>query len=170
MLNITSCMVVVQAAKPYKIISMLNLWSTMCFQVSTLYTSFQWVALSLWLYICRLLVIRWSGGMMRLIIAREVSYRGEAAGWVPVWHWEYKNLPYHTDAEPNNKFIIQVWKSLKYLKGMILCSKTYLKMHTITQNGVNALRLRTRTLPKRYRLCAAIDPRWHRTGSMNAYM
>ena len=26
--------------------------------------------------------------------------------WVPVWHWAHKNLPYHTDPEPNNDFII----------------------------------------------------------------
>ena len=33
---------------------------------------------------------------------------------------------------------------------MILCSKTYLKMQKIAQNGINALRLRTRTLCIRY--------------------
>ena len=33
---------------------------------------------------------------------------------------------------------------------MILCSKTYLKMHKIAQNGVNALRLRTQTFRIRY--------------------
>ena len=37
---------------------------------------------------------------------REVSYQGEAAGCVPVWHWAHKNLLYHTDAEPKNEFII----------------------------------------------------------------
>ena len=33
---------------------------------------------------------------------------------------------------------------------MILFSETYLKIHEIAQNGVNALRLRTRTSRKRY--------------------
>ena len=42
------------------------------------------------------------------------------------------------------------FKSLKYPRSMILCGKTYLKMHKIAQNGVNALRLRTRTLRIRY--------------------
>ena len=33
----------------------------------------------------------------RLIIMREVSYRGEAIGRVPVWHWAHDNSAYHTD-------------------------------------------------------------------------
>ena len=44
--------------------------------------------------------------MIRLILMREVSYRGEAVGWVQVWYWAHENLPYYTDASPNNKFMI----------------------------------------------------------------
>ena len=54
----------------------------------------------------------------------EVSQRGEAPGWVPVWHRAHDNLPYHTDAEPNKEFIIPL-KSPKYSKKMILYSKIY---------------------------------------------
>ena len=44
--------------------------------------------------------------MVREIIVGEVSYRVKAAGWFLAWHWAHNNFAYHTDAEPNNKFII----------------------------------------------------------------
>ena len=37
------------------------------------------------------------------IMVSEVSYQGEVAGLVPGWHFVHAN---HSDAEPNNKFII----------------------------------------------------------------
>ena len=61
--------------------------------------------------------------MIQQIIMHKVSYRGEATGWVLVWHWKHDDLLYHTDAEPNNK-IYHTFKSLKYSKRMILYSKT----------------------------------------------
>ena len=45
----------------------------------------------------------------------EVSNQSEATGWVPEWHWEHDNLPYHTKAEPNNDYLsyLQVTKVFK---------------------------------------------------------
>ena len=42
-----------------------------------------------------LIVIRWSRGMIRVNIVREVSYRGsqdETADWVSVWHWVHDHF------------------------------------------------------------------------------
>ena len=92
-----------------------------------------------------LLVIRWSGGMVRKIFVREMSHWGEAAGWAPVWHWAHNDFLYHTDAEPNNKFY-HTCKSMKYLDKRILYSETYQKVYWKSQNFVNNLHLVTQSL------------------------
>ena len=51
--------------------------------------------------------------MILEILVHEVSYQGEAAGRVLVWHFAHENLQYHTVAEPKNKFIVKVTKILK---------------------------------------------------------
>ena len=45
---------------------------------------------------------------------------------------------------------LSYFKSIKYVKSMILYAKTYLKMHSTAQNDVNALRLRVQILRIRY--------------------
>ena len=44
----------------------------------------------------------------RGVISYLVKRRYDMVGRVPGWNWTHENLPYHTDVEPNNKFIIHL--------------------------------------------------------------